>query len=1675
MSMDELDHFAELYGLQNDDIVLLKRLELICSTIAPNGSPVSTSTHTTQPSHSKSCPDVNQSIFTPNPWADTSVGNVNVFDATNDFSSASGNIITDGQYPQSYSYPVVTQSALLPADRWIDTSMGNIVNCFDHTNNFSMPTLQSPVTTVSQTCDTFPDLCDNTLSVLISDNRENGATTGTLSESDVYEWLEDESQVKLLLANLTTPTSSVQTDTTNSCLKNNNNLGQSFLDMSFSAGDDMLSDPYLCDVTSAYTNTCHGDMIVSTDSQGLNVNPQPEIMSIATGDVPHPCLSIANSDSLNTDLVERNTTFSQLEAKFHAFPPYFICCKPDGTLYLNKEPDNGDVILTESNLQQLKFEKDMNTPYVQIGGADGYIIHPLPPNFQMIRGRRHAFFNIGEEIFFSIQFTGVWQGRNLKDIQKELHGMFNTLIQHIRADHDDRDLVRVHINHDSLEKGTIKVSMRELQDLTSEAIMTRIEEVMQSHTTLSVNENFEVGVGIIHVPGGGGRTKPLHVSSDFNSAYSKKSMVIIVNNDHLCLARSLVVAMAKYQVGKGNIDRKEYAKLIRKDRVDHQGLAARQLQEKAGKSEHIPCNINDIPAFEKVLDAQVIVMSNCDVRRPIRTGVDKPCKLYIQHVKVDDIENHFNAIVSIVGFVGEAYFCDKCFKGYRTKLTHRCQYTCPNCKSNTCKNEREVAMMCEACHVTFYSQSCYDNHIPDVCSKFWKCLQCTRYMRSKTRTPDDHICSEWKCECCHEFVVGDHQCYLPRIPIKLPVDSFIYFDFECSQNTGKHIPNLVIAQSVCQSCMDSPLTPSARCNKCGSRCAKCVHNKNKPPCLTCGQREVIFEGHNTQQAFGEWLFNAQHKGVTVIAHNNKGYDGYFLTNYLLQAGIYFQIIFEGSKIMHMRICNGLCMTVLDSLNFLPMPLKAFSNAFNLQSTKGSFPHLFNEAKNWSYVGSYPSPEMYDVQSMSCNDRTAFLNWYEKQKDRTFDFRKEIEEYCRADVNLLREGCMKFRQLIMESAGGIDPFKSVTIASVTMQIYRTLFMPCEYQVCVNDGPWEKGFLKKDEFLVQRDNQWVTVPQNNITQQKYVRSLIAQVTPHKDQYSYASIAWMEWLMEKSKREGNPKFIRHALNSAGEVKVMRYKLDGFCQATNTIYEYNGCVHHGCRSCFPDNTVKHPRTKASMQELYQLTMQKVQALKRLGYNYVTMWEHDFKIMKQNDSDLQQFLSTLDLQEPLQVRESFYGGRTNATRLHCKAEDGQVIKYVDFTSLYSCVLKNDIFPVGHPVIIYKDFKPLSHYYGIAKVKILAPGGLYHPVLPYRSGGKLKFPLCRTCADNESFPCHCSVEERAMLGTWCTPELEKALEKGYVILKIYCVYHWPETAQYGDATQGLFSDYVHAFLLLKQQASGYPSWCDSEEKKVQYITNYKLHEGIDLDPSKIAYNAGLRSTSKLCLNSFWGKWGQRSNLKQSHLIHAPYELLNYVTDPTKKVSDFHILNETTAQVEWEYEDDFQPDDCKTNIYLATFVSCYGRLRLYNILDLLGTQCLYYDTDSCLYVTGPNMVDVPLGDHLGELTSEVPEGLHITEFVATGPKSYAYRLSNGDEVCHVRGFSLNFKNSQLINFESIKSIVTEGASSITVTNPRKITRDAKKHIIYNRVENKEFNMVYTKRYILPDLDTLPFGY
>ena len=87
---------------------------------------------------------------------------------------------------------------------------------------------------------------------------------------------------------------------------------------------------------------------------------------------------------------------------------------------------------------------------------------------------------------------------------------------------------------------------------------------------------------------------------------------------------------------------------------------------------------------------------------------------------------------------------------------------------------------------------------------------------------------------------------------------------------------------------------------------------------------------------------------------------------------------------------------------------------------------------------------------------------------------------------------------------------------------------------------------------------------------------------------------------------------------------------------------------------------------------------------------------------------------------------------------------------------------------------------------------------------------------------------------------------------MFQIWHYDQWAKYDgeDPETGLFTEYINTFLKIKQQASGWPDWVQTEEDKKRYVRDYHDREGILLDPTKIEKNGALRQLAKLCLNRY---------------------------------------------------------------------------------------------------------------------------------------------------------------------------------------------------------------------------------
>ena len=220
------------------------------------------------------------------------------------------------------------------------------------------------------------------------------------------------------------------------------------------------------------------------------------------------------------------------------------------------------------------------------------------------------------------------------------------------------------------------------------------------------------------------------------------------------------------------------------------------------------------------------------------------------------------------------------------------------------------------------------------------------------------------------------------------------------------------------------------------------------------------------------------------------------------------------------------------------------------------------------------------------------------------------------------------------------------------------------------------------------------------------------------------------------------------------------------------------------------------------------------------------------------------------------------------------------------------------------------------------------------------FPLCRTCSENKSQEkCNHAPDERFLIGTWTTDEVNKAIEKGYSVVKVYEVWHFEE------CTDKLFQDYIKTFLKIKLETSPHNYKTDQEYKKAVF-EKY----GIVLE--KIEPNPGMRAIAKLCLNSLWGKFGQRNNMRQTKFVTEVAEFYKILLDDTLEVQNLVFLNDEMVEMSYIQKDAFVDNSFDTNILVACFTTSSARLMLYDKLDYLGGLVLYFDTDSIVFIDRP---------------------------------------------------------------------------------------------------------------------------
>ena len=171
------------------------------------------------------------------------------------------------------------------------------------------------------------------------------------------------------------------------------------------------------------------------------------------------------------------------------------------------------------------------------------------------------------------------------------------------------------------------------------------------------------------------------------------------------------------------------------------------------------------------------------------------------------------------------------------------------------------------------------------------------------------------------------------------------------------------------------------------------------------------------------------KGLHIFFHNLKGFDGSFMIDALYKMNLKVtDIMATGTKALHFKHRN---LKFKDYLSFLNTPLTNFTKTFGLtELKKGWFPHKFSKPENLEYEGTIPDLRYYDTKDMKVEKKEECETWHAKEVliGAVWNFRQELLCYCKSDVKVMKEGCLKFAEDTKRDAGFNPLLQCITIAS-----------------------------------------------------------------------------------------------------------------------------------------------------------------------------------------------------------------------------------------------------------------------------------------------------------------------------------------------------------------------------------------------------------------------------------------------------------------------------------------------------------------------------------------------------------------------------------------------------------------------------------------------------------------------
>ena len=292
---------------------------------------------------------------------------------------------------------------------------------------------------------------------------------------------------------------------------------------------------------------------------------------------------------------------------------------------------------------------------------------------------------------------------------------------------------------------------------------------------------------------------------------------------------------------------------------------------------------------------------------------------------------------------------------------------------------------------------------------------------------------------------------------------------------------------------------------------------------------------------------------------------------------------------------------------------------------------------------------------------------------------------------------------------------------------------------------------------------------------------------------------------------------------------------------------------------------------------------------------------------------------------------------------------------------------------------------GAAQVTILPPSNCLYPFLMYRAQNNKVFnTLCKICCENGTLLCKHTDRQRALIGCYMLSELSYALKLGYIL------YHIHECHVYKEA-DFILRDFTAILTSMKTRFSNL--WVDRSEKEKGEYCNY-LNNKMELTgnlrvTTKDLFNPSKRLFFKLAQNSFFGKFGQKTDFHRTLFLTDQSEI-DTLINGKDKIQDIFTVSPNLCIAELDRNPKLLPPNRNGSCYISCQITAFSRQFIHEQLILLtaipNCKIISIDCDSIMF-TLPSHVACPLpvSDACGDFKNEA-EG-EVFNYFSFGPKNY----------------------------------------------------------------------------------------